>query len=57
MLEARYYDATKYLIQCLSEKAEIAKKNENILGKMKLVDSRKAIVFSRLALNHLEKSR
>ena len=52
-----YYDATKYLIQCLSEKAEIAKKNENILGKMKLVDSRKAIVFSRLALNHLEKSK
>ena len=52
-----YYFATKHLIQCLSDMDEIAKKNENILGKMKLVDSRKAIVFSKLALNHLEKSR
>ena len=52
-----YYEATKNLIQCLGEKDEVAKKNENILGKMKAVDSRKAIVFSKLALSHLEKSR
>ena len=52
-----YYEATKNLIQCLGEKDEVAKKNENILDKMKAVDSRKAIVFSKLALNHLEKSK
>ena len=52
-----YYDATKNLILCLSEQGEIAKKNENILGKMEVKDSRKAIIFARLAKNHLEKFR
>ncbi len=52
-----YYEATKNLIQCLGEEDEVAKKNDNILDKIKAVDSRKAIVFSKLALNHLEKSK
>lgn len=52
-----YYDATKYLIQCLGEEDEVAKKTNNILDKIRAVDSRKAIVFSKLALNHLEKSK
>ena len=52
-----YYGATKNLIQCLGDKDEVVKKNENILGKMKSVESRKAIIFSKLSLNHLEKSR
>jgi len=52
-----YYEATKYLIQCLGEEDEVAKKTNNILDKIRAVDSRKAIVFSKLALNHLEKSK
>jgi len=52
-----YYEATKNLIQCLGKKDEVAKKTENILDRMKAVDSRKAIVFSKLSFNHLEKSK
>ena len=52
-----YYQTTKNLIQCLTDQDEIKKKTAKMLSAISDVDNRKSIVFSKLSLNHLEKSK
>jgi len=51
-----YFEATKNLIQCLSDSNEVSKKTANLLPKITDVGTRKSIIFGKLSLNHLEKS-
>ena len=51
-----YFEATKNLIQCLSDSSEVSKKNANLLSIITDAGTRKSIIFGKLSLNHLEKS-